>query len=110
MNEREVSELWKQAVLAKLYERQPRPVDVAVDDANDAVKATVSDENKLFDAIVDDLRRGGLITHSMQRAPEGMVFDAKLTATGIKHYEKTYLSAAPRNAPIFTALDRIRDI
>lgn len=39
-----------------------------------------------------------------------MVFDAKLTATGIKHYEKTYLSAAPRNAPILAALDRIRDI
>lgn len=34
MNEREVSERWKQAILAKLYERQPRPVDVAVDDAN----------------------------------------------------------------------------
>jgi hypothetical protein len=110
MNEREVYELWKQAILARLYERQPRPVDVAVDDANATARATIPDENELFDVIVDDLQRDGLITHGTQRAPEGMVFDAKLTATGIKHYEKTYLSAAPNNAPILVALDRIRDI
>lgn len=110
MSEREISELWKQALLAKLYERQPRPVDVSLDDANAEAKAIVSDENELFDSIVDNLRRDGLITHSIQRAPEGMVFDAKLTAIGIKHYEKTYLSAASRNAPILAVLDRIRDI
>lgn len=110
MNERVVSELWKQAILAKLYQQQPRSLDLAVDDANAIAKATVPDKNELFDAIIDDLRREGLIMYSMQRAPEGMIFDARLTPAGIKHYETTYLSAAPRNASSLAALDRIRDI
>jgi hypothetical protein len=110
MSDREISEHWKQAILAKLYDRQPRPVDVSAEDANATVRAAVSDEDELFDAIVSDLRRDGLITHSRQVAPEGMIFDAKLTTTGIKHYENNYHSVTARNAPILAALDRIRDI
>lgn len=110
MSDRETSEKWKRAILAKLYERQPRRVDIAVEDVRNDSAVLLDDENELFDAVVEDLRTGGLIVHSLQVAPEGLFFDAKITLLGIKHFENTYLSSAPRNSATLVTLDRIRDI
>lgn len=110
MNESELSELWKQAILKKLYEQRPRPVDLSVDDVTAAAKVAVPDEDELFDTIVSNLRHEGLITHSLQVAPEGMVFSARLTSAGTKYYEETYLSATQHNSGILAMLDRLRDI
>jgi hypothetical protein len=110
MDDRGVSDFWKKAVMRRLYEGRPRPVDLSVSEMSVGLAESVLDEDELFEATVYELRRDGLIDYSMQTAPAGQVFDARLTPAGVLRYESTNPNAPGKDTPLIAAIARIRAI